>query len=176
MEKRDKRKIKVVLVDKKDKIVGFKEKYEAHNNPVPLHRAISVVIFDKSGKRILLQKRAKSKPTWPLYWSNTCCTHPIKGEGYLNCAKRRLKEEMGISTTLEESFRFIYKARYDKVWGENEYDVVYTGIYSGKIVPDSKEASGYKWFGLDELTKNILSNPDKYTPWLKIILQKIEVI
>src|SRR3989337_638495 len=81
----------VILVDNKDKILGFKEKFAAHKNPVPLHRAISVVIYDNKG-RMLLQKRSENKPTWPLFWSNACCTHPLKGETYKKAAKRRLKE------------------------------------------------------------------------------------
>src|SRR4030042_3103272 len=96
-----KKEIKIVLIDKEDRVIGFREKYEAHKNPVPLHRAISVVILSKNKEMMLIQKRADNKPTWPLFWSNTCCTHPIRRESYLNCAKRRLREEMGISTPLE---------------------------------------------------------------------------
>ncbi|KKR10358.1 MAG: Isopentenyl-diphosphate Delta-isomerase [Candidatus Woesebacteria bacterium GW2011_GWA1_39_21] len=77
---------KVVLVDRDDNVVGYKEKYEAHHNPAPLHRAISVVIFDKAHKKMLLQKRSKEKPTWPRFWSNACCTHPFIGELYKSAA------------------------------------------------------------------------------------------
>lgn len=41
-----------------------------------LHRAFSCFIFDDSG-RLLLQKRAKEKITFPLLWTNTCCSHPL---------------------------------------------------------------------------------------------------
>lgn len=78
----------VVLVDEKDNVVGHKEKFAAHKNPVPLHRAISVVIFDGKREKMLLQKRVGSKPTWPLYWSNTVCTHPMAGESYGVCAQK----------------------------------------------------------------------------------------
>jgi isopentenyl-diphosphate delta-isomerase len=172
MFKRNSKIVKVILVNRKDRVTGYKEKYEAHRNPVHLHRAISVVILDKSGKKMLLQKRAQGKPTWPLFWTNACCTHPGKGESYLGCAKRRLKEEMGILTPLKESFRFIYKAKYDKVWGENEYDVVFIGKYSGEVKPDPEEVVDYKWILLRDLVKDIRETPGKFTPWLKRILQK----
>lgn len=140
---------------------------------LPLHRAISVVIFDNSGKKIMLQKRASGKPTWPLFWSNTCCTHPFKDEDYITCAKRRLKEEMGFETPLTEKFRFIYQADYDSVWGEHEYDVVFEGTYEGEVKADPQEAADWKWMLVTDLLKDVKINPELYTPWFKIILERL---
>lgn len=165
----------VVLVDKKDKILGYKEKFAAHKNPVLLHRAISVVIFDKAGKKMLLQKRAKDKPTWPGFWSNTCCTHPFPKESYKMAASRRLKEEMGFSVPLKEVFKIIYQAKYDKTWGENEYDIVFIGCYSGDINSDPKEVAKYRWINFKDLNKDVSINPQIYTPWFKIILKKLDI-
>ncbi|CAN0381025.1 unnamed protein product, partial [Discosporangium mesarthrocarpum] len=36
------------------------------------HRAFSVFLFDTQG-RLLMQKRASSKHTFPDFWTNTCC-------------------------------------------------------------------------------------------------------
>ena len=36
--------MQVVLVDKHDNVLGYKEKFEAHHLPAALHRAISVLI------------------------------------------------------------------------------------------------------------------------------------
>ena len=41
-----------------------------------LHRAFSVFLFNEQGQ-LLLQKRAGCKITFPLYWTNTCCSHPL---------------------------------------------------------------------------------------------------
>jgi isopentenyl-diphosphate Delta-isomerase len=163
----------VILVDEKDKIIGHIEKYSAHKNPAPLHRAISVIIFDKKNKKMLLQKRAANKPTWPLFWTNACCTHPLPNETYFACAKRRLKEEMGIVTPLKDVFHFIYDFRYDKEWGEHEIDHVFVGNYSGKVTIDSNEAADYKWMDIERLQKDVRENPEYYTPWFKIILTKL---
>lgn len=168
--------MQVVLVDKSDKVLGYKEKFEAHHLPVPLHRAISVLIYDISGKKIMLQKRVENKPTWPLYWSNTCCTHPFKDEDYLTCANRRLMEEMGFGTPLTEKFRFIYQADYDSIWGEHEYDVVFEGKYEGEVRFDPQEAADWKWMLVTDLLKDVKINPDVYTPWFKIILEKLYAI
>lgn len=164
--------IDVVLVDENDKVLGYKEKFEAHHRPVPLHRAISVIIFNSTGDKMLLQQRASNKPTWPLFWSNACCTHPYKDESYLDCAERRLKEEMGFETKLVEKFRFVYEADYDITWGEHEYDVVFEGKYDGEIKSDPQEANDWKWMDVGQLYQDIQTNPNIYTPWFKIILQK----
>ena len=46
------------------------------SNDLQLHRAFSAFIFDSNGK-LLLQQRAKEKITFPLDWTNTCCSHPL---------------------------------------------------------------------------------------------------
>lgn len=42
-----------------------------------LHRAFSCFIFRPSDGRLLLQKRAAEKITFPNMWTNTCCSHPL---------------------------------------------------------------------------------------------------
>jgi isopentenyl-diphosphate delta-isomerase len=170
------KKVQVVLIDDNDKIVGYKEKFAAHKVPVPLHRAISIVIFNKDKNQILITQRAKTKPTWPLFWSNTVCSHPYDGESYQEAADRRIFEEAGFRTKLTEKFRFVYEAVMDNnVWGEHEYDVVFTGIYEGKVNPDPNEIADYRWIEVQDLKKDLKENPDKYTPWFRIILEKFEV-
>jgi len=161
----------VVLVDKKGRVKGYKEKQEAHIFPASLHKAISVLVFDKN--KVLIQKRSKYKKTWPLFWANTCCSHPRKGESFQKAAERRLFEEMGIRTKLKRVFRIIYKTKFDDNWGENEYDWVFIGEYKGKVNPDPKEIAEYKWIDLKDLKKDIIKNPLIYAPWFKIILKRI---
>lgn len=168
-------KTQVVLIDENDKVLGYKDKIEVHKNPIPLHRAISIVIYSPDRTKILLQKRSKKKPTWPLFWSNAVCSHPYDGESYLDAAKRRLMEEMGFSTKLKELFRLQYEAQMDIIWGEHELDVVFEGMYEGKIIPNHGEVADYKWMAINELKKDLSKNPDIYTPWFKIIVSKLEL-
>jgi len=41
-----------------------------------LHRAFSVFLFNTKGE-LLMQQRASEKITFPDYWTNTCCSHPL---------------------------------------------------------------------------------------------------
>jgi isopentenyl-diphosphate delta-isomerase len=82
---------------------------------------------------------------------------------------------MGFSTAVKKKFNFIYKEKYDKTYGEYELDTVLVGEYSGPIKPDEREVAEYKWVKIDELKKDIKKNPNKFTPWFKILLKKLEI-
>ena len=102
---------KVILVDKEDNAIGTMFKMEAHEKAV-LHRAFSVFILNRKGE-LMLQQRALHKYHSPGLWTNTCCSHQREGEGNIEAGTRRLKEEMGFKTALEELFSFTYKAFFD---------------------------------------------------------------
>jgi isopentenyl-diphosphate delta-isomerase len=73
-------------------------------------------------------------------------------------------------------FVFDYKAEMDnKIWGECEHDHVFTGNYKGQINPDPEEIDEYKWVKVEDLKKDIKRCPEKYTPWFRIILERIDV-
>lgn len=162
------------MVDKSDKALGLKEKFAAHKIPVPLHRAISIVIFNNDKSEMLITKRATTKPTWPYFWTNAVCSHPYPEETYQKAAERRLFEELGFKTPLKEVYKFIYEAKMDnKIWGEHELDHTFAGTYDGPVNPNPDEVAGYKWIGVEDLEKDLIKNPKKYTPWFKIIFEKM---
>ena len=60
----------VLLVDDSDREIGAGEKLQVHRQGV-LHRALSVIVWDKTG-RLLLQKRHPSKYHSGGLWTNAC--------------------------------------------------------------------------------------------------------
>jgi len=162
--------IKVILVDEKDNQTGTEEKLKAHQKAL-LHRAFSILIFNKKGE-LLLQKRAKTKYHCPGLWTNACCSHPRPGKNLIEEAKRRLKEEMGFECELKESFDFIYKADLGDLT-EYEFDHVLLGEFSDNPSPNEEEVDDWKWISLQDLKKDIKEKPQNYTPWFKIIIEKI---
>src|SRR3990170_138201 len=99
----------LILVDEHDNPVGYSPKLAAHENGGTLHRAFSIFIFNSSGQ-LLLQRRASSKYHFGGLWTNTCCSHPRRGQTTLNAAHARLREEFGFDTDLTERFTFTYRA------------------------------------------------------------------
>lgn len=159
----------LILVDAQDRELGVKEKMEAHVEGA-LHRAFSVFIFD-SEKRLLLQKRARTKYHSGGLWSNTACGHPRPGETTLAAARRRLREEMGFDCELREAFEFLYRAELDGALIEHEYDHVLVGTYEGDPAPDPSEVEGWRWVTMDELRRRLSDEPQSYSYWLKAMVE-----
>jgi isopentenyl-diphosphate delta-isomerase len=160
----------VILVDKNNRKIGVEEKMRAHASG-KLHRAFSIFIFNSKGE-LLLQQRAKSKYHSGGLWSNTVCSHPRPGENYQQAAHRRLKEEMGFDCELKKLFSFIYKTDFGDGLTESEYDSVFMGKFDGEPKLNPKEAMDYKWIGIKNLKRDAVTNPEKYSVWLKIILDR----
>ena len=160
----------VILVDKKDNQLGLMEKIEAHEKAV-LHRAFSVFILNDNNE-LLLQRRALSKYHSPGLWTNTCCSHPREGESVINAGIRRLREEMGFETEINNLFSFIYKAEFDNGLTEHELDHVLLGRYNKAPLINKLEVSDWKWTNMEFLKKDVVINPDLYTVWFKIIFQQ----
>jgi len=161
---------KVVLVDKNDKPLGLRDKTECHLGKGILHRAFSVFVFNKD--RVLLQQRSSEKFLWPLYWTNTCCSHPLPEESYKQAAQRRLKEEMGFVCAVQKIGAFQYQASYKDKGSENEVCAVLRGEYNGEVSADPKEVAAWKWVDFKELKKDVKLSPGKYTPWFKMEIDK----
>lgn len=160
----------VVLVNEKDETIGYMPKLEAHQQGL-LHRAFSVLIFN-SKKQLLLQQRAIEKYHTPGKWTNTCCSHPYKDETPEEAAHRRLREEMGMNADLKFLFKFQYKAPFDNELTEHEIDHVFIGFTDDIPAINKEEVNDFKYVYPDDIKDDILENPDAYTPWFKIIMER----
>ena len=160
----------VVLINPEDEVLGSMEKMQAHENGL-LHRAFSVFLFNEKGE-MLLQKRAATKYHSPNQWTNAVCSHPRINETYEAGAKRRLAEELGIVVDIEEKFHFIYKAKVGENLWEHELDYVFTGLYSSKFNLNPEEVSEVRYILMEDLEAEMLSNPEYFTEWFKIILKE----
>jgi isopentenyl-diphosphate delta-isomerase len=158
----------VVLVDSQDNEVGIMEKMEAHEKGL-LHRAFSIFLFNSKGE-MLLQQRALSKYHSPGLWTNACCSHPAPNETTLEAGKRRLQEELGLSTVLVEAFKFEYRATFDNSLTEHELDHVLVGYTDEFPQLNLDEAQDYRWVRWADLLSEMVLYPEKFTVWFKLIL------
>ena len=134
------------------------------------HKAVSVFVMQ--GDLLLLQRRALGKYHTPGLWANTCCTHPHWGEASLDCAARRLHEELGVVLPLHPAGGTVYRA--DVGHGLTEHEVV--DLFIGRapqgltLHPDPAEVMAVQWLTLPDLHRQIAADPARFTPWLRIYL------
>ena len=179
----------VIQVTENDEVIGPISKLDSHHQDGKYHRAFSVMLFDSSG-RLLLQRRASHKITFPDVWANSCCSHPLHSEeemeiknalGVKRAAVRKLEQELGIhpSQVPIEKFDFVtkmrYQARQDEDWVEREIDhclVIHADV---DVNPNPNEVSEVKWVSQAELEEMLVSDDSEnvIAPWFRCIAARI---
>lgn len=181
-----------IVVDEMDAVIGPKSKKDCHLieniSRGLLHRAFSVFLFNMKGE-LLLQQRSDAKITFPGYYTNTCCSHPlhipseleeIKAIGVKRAAQRRLGIELGIdpSQVPVEDFlymtRMLYTAASDSRWGEREIDYVLIIQKDVELNPNPNEVKDCVYVAREDLkgfVDGVKSKGYKITPWFKLIAE-----
>ncbi len=180
----------LIVVDENDQIVTEASKVSAHYQSGLLHRAFSVLLFD-SEKRLLLQKRADDKVTFPGVWANSCCSHPLSSDleseavnsmGVKRAAIRKLHQELGIKPQdIDiEDFHFItnmmYSARMNADWIEREIDHILVIQADVNVTINENEVSEIKWVSQQELADILSGSHDiggEIAPWFRCIAERI---
>jgi len=172
------------LVDEQDNIVGSASKGACHRKETAaLHRAFSVFLFDTE-QRLILQQRSTHKITFPLVWTNSCCSHPLNipdeldtnnnSIGIRNAAIRKLTHELNINgltpERLELAGRFLYKADSDTEWMEHELDyVLLVRNFDLPICPNAEEVAEIKSVDRHKLAEMFQSGDFKFSPWFRLM-------
>ncbi|MBY6120729.1 MULTISPECIES: isopentenyl-diphosphate Delta-isomerase [Mameliella] len=148
------------------------EKLEAHERGLK-HKAVSV--FVTRGDQVLIQRRALSKYHTPGLWANTCCTHPDWDETAAACAMRRLQDELGITGVVPHHMGQVeYRAGVGG--GMIEHEVV--EIFRAEagpgmtLAPNPEEVMDIRWVPRRDLEAEVRETPDRFTPWLRIYLER----
>ena len=164
----------LILVDDEDREIGSCPKAKCHEGAGKLHRAFSVFLFNPEGQ-LLLQQRSEQKPLWPLYWANSCCSHPRQGEAVDEAGRRRVREELNLECNPWFLYKFQYHARYEDLGSEHELCHVFAGVVTDEISAHPDEIADWRFIVPEELTREIAADPDHFTPWLKLEWERIRV-
>ena len=173
----------LIRVDEKDRVLGAVSKLEAHRGTGFLHRAFSVLLFNTEG-RLLLQRRADSKITFPGIWANSCCSHPLfirfeqepwKHLGVKRAAIRKISQELGVADGELQADNFIlmtrvhYRAESLGDWTEEEMDYILVARAEVSLCPNPNEVSETRWVNSAELQAMLDDPANDIAPWFRII-------
>ena len=157
----------LILVDSDDNEIGYSSKSQCHKGLGTLHRAFSIFLFNSSGE-LLIQKRSVKKELWGQYWSNSCCSHPRKGEDLYEAATRRIQQELSIECNLSFLYKFQYQENYNNNGSEHELCSVFYGLYDGSIQCNENEVEDWRMISSSQLNEEIGKSSTLFTPWLKL--------
>lgn len=163
----------LILVDEADREVGHLDKARCHEGRGVLHRAFSLLIFNDAGE-LLLQQRSAGKRLWPLFWSNSCCSHPRRAETMEQAIHRRLYEELGLRCPLQFLFKFQYQAQFDAAGAEQELCSVFVGRTSDPVRIDPSEIVAWRWISPEALQAELAGvGAERFTPWFIMEWERI---
>ncbi|MDP6986169.1 MAG: isopentenyl-diphosphate delta-isomerase [Candidatus Thalassarchaeaceae archaeon] len=175
-----------LVVDSRDNMTGAQSKLACHYGKGSRHRAFSVLLFDESD-RLLIQKRASEKITFPGVWANSCCSHPldIEGEngdpimGVVTAARRKLEQELGIPYSITEDWSFHhmgrmeYSCRWDDEWVEREIDHVLLARADAVVNPNENEISDVIWSDHSQIQRMMDGEGEweneLVSPWFRLL-------
>ena len=159
----------LILVDSDDLPAGHDSKERVHAGDGLLHRAFSVFLF-LDADTVLLHERSAEKPLWPGFWTNSCCSHPRRGECNHTATQRRLQQELGVTAELTYLYKFEYAARYLDVGSERELCSVYVGALQQPLAPrpNPTEIAAWGWFDCTAVDAWLAREPERFTPWFKL--------
>ena len=157
------------IVDKQDRVIGQATRQHAHHDPSFIHRAVGVLIFNTK-KQLLMQKRSKTKDTFPGYWVFSVGGHVHSGDTYDNTVKREMAEELGTSFPITPFKKFIEPSD-----GETEFWSMYVGVHNGPFPNFNKtEADEVQFFDIDELMQSSMSEKLPVPPSVKGLLPMVK--
>jgi isopentenyl-diphosphate Delta-isomerase len=155
----------LILVDERNRATGCAGKTVVHRAGL-LHRAFSIFIVDHRG-RIVVQQRSANKYHSAGLWANSCCGHPRPGERTVSAARRRLDEELGLTSALSFGFYARYQADLGNGMHENEFVYVYFGRLRSDPKPDPAEIADIAHLSVDDIGRRIRREPNAFTFWFR---------
>lgn len=145
-------------INEANEIVGETTLQEARENGWP-RRVARLLIFDTTGKHVLLQKRSMQVRTAPGKWDSSG-GHVDYGETYAEAAGREVREELGVNVAPTEVT--------EPVFFQNTFYVVCraTADRSVEFVLKKDEVEETSWVSVEAFSSEMQQNTEAYTPWL----------
>jgi isopentenyldiphosphate isomerase len=145
------------IVNERDEVIGQLPRRLVHAQGHK-HRAVHVLVLDCQG-RVYLQKRSRSKDTFPGAWDSSCSGHVNCGEDYDACAARELREELGLSCPAPP--RRLFKIGACEQTGQ-EFVWVYDCFSDGPFILNPEEIECGQWLEPAAVSRWMARQPEDF--------------
>jgi 16S rRNA (adenine1518-N6/adenine1519-N6)-dimethyltransferase len=145
------------VVDENDRILRDASRSEVHANNLQ-HRAVHILVSKPAGE-IYLQLRSRWKDRHSLKWDSSAAGHVMFGETYEETARRELKEELGVSASLQKISKLPASERTD-----HEFIWLYRGEVAGDLSPNPTEIETGAFFPERIIDGWLAARPEDFAP------------
>jgi len=131
------------------------------------HCASNVFLFRSDG-RLIVQQRHESKDVCPGTWDLSVAEHLEPGERFLAGALRGLREELGVTGVSLEPVSAVVRAKLDVAElgiKDYEFQVSFRGVSDAELMLQTAEVAEIRLCRVDELRAEMLTSPERFTPW-----------
>ena len=156
----------ISIANEQDKVVGT----HVRGEPLPTgqYPMIAAVLLFNSKGYLIMQKIAAHKK-WGGLWTYSAAGHVDAGETYRTAAQRELKEEMGVTATLEEevaAFPVIREGR------QIAFHHVFVAHSDAPITPDAGEVAQVREIPLNILKTELQQSPENFFDAFTVAIKK----
>lgn len=155
-----------IVVDRNDKILEYRTRYDCHHDKTLIHRAIGVLLFNDKGE-LLLQKRSMLKDLNPGKYTISVGGHVTKGQTYKQAAVREMEEELGIKIPIKFAKKFFVEN-----YQESEMCVTFTGKFTGPFHYAKDEIEKLEFLTI----KKIKTMQEQFTPIAWETLKQMKLV
>ena len=99
---------KVVVVNERDDQLGVFQRDTAEKNMNYIIRVVYILLFNDDNQ-ILIQRRSADSERFPNYWEVSASGTVLPDEGYVEAAKRKLLDELGITLPLRHEHKDVMR-------------------------------------------------------------------
>lgn len=164
------------ILDENGNPTGLKKDRNSVHTDGDWHGSVHIWIIQEN--KTLLQKRSRTKDSFPLCFDAACTGHIDSGEEPLNAAVREINEELSLKININ-NLRFLFCQKlciHNDKFISNEFNYVYIldrYVHDFELSFQEEEIEQLLWTDTDKLMQELEhNNPDyciKYEEYKKVL-------
>jgi isopentenyldiphosphate isomerase len=163
----------LIVTDDKGRAVGKVNRKQAHAEGV-LHACVHLLLFDPTGKQIIVQRRGLNKDSSPGKLSQSVGGHVGAGFSPEETLAKESREELGICPQL---FRLMTVFPYESNMKKNQEVVfLFSGTYGGPLYPNFTELEWAAYLSFNGIKALAQEEPQRFAPSFLQDLKQLELV